>query len=114
MTDQQPKRNPQVNENLPPTTPILPSQLTSGRRRPSCGIAVWGGAGGCRGSFSREVPCPPCLPLGEALEVRGRFPWDPSPKGRQEGREPRGRTHDPGRERRIAAAGAAAGGGGRA
>src|ERR1700724_2953022 len=50
MTDQQPKRNPQVNENLPPTTPILPSQLTSGRRRPSCGIAGRRGRGGLEGS----------------------------------------------------------------
>src|SRR6202023_1075385 len=48
-------------------------------------------AGAGRQWVTSRDSLPSRLPLGEAAEVRGRFPWNPSPKGRQEGREPRGK-----------------------
>src|ERR1700724_651442 len=81
MTDQQPKRNPQVNENLPPTTPILPSQLTSGRRRPSCETAA-------RGRGGRISSLPPFGRGARVVDAGGVVVCGASPKGRQRGDPP--------------------------
>src|SRR5579864_3174250 len=66
--------------------PLLAYLAVRGFRRREGDRLAAGGSGGERRTGAGSLP--PSVPVGEASEVRGRFPWDPSPQGTREGRDP--------------------------
>src|SRR5579864_5932598 len=66
--------------------PLLAYLAVRGFRRREGDRLAAGGSGGERRTGAGSLP--PSVPVGEASAVRGRFPWDPSPQGTREGRDP--------------------------